>query len=135
MTRALALLALAPLAGCAGSSATSDGTGAHVLFLVRSGCRTVVARTLTSGDARAFTVLQLDAPEYAPRVGDVLEGPAREGRSVFAHYPAESLAVRTGALSVAADVLAAALSPSDARHRLDAACGPEGAVPAAGKPG
>jgi hypothetical protein len=135
MTRALALLALAALAGCAGSQAASDGTGAHVLFLVRPGCRTVVARTLTSGDARAFTVLELDAPEYAPRVGDVLEGPAREGRSVFAHYTDESLDVRADARSVAADVLAVALSPTDARSRIDAACGPESLVPSAGKPG
>jgi hypothetical protein len=134
MTRAPALLALAALAGCAGQSGASASTGAHVLFLVRGGCATVVARTLTSGDSRAFTVLALDSPEYAPRVGDVLEGPAREGRSVFAYYREESLATRDGAQTVAADVIAVGLDPGEARTRLDLACGPEGA-PTSGKPG
>ena len=126
MTRAPALLALVAFAACAGPSGSSASTSAHVLFLVRDGCSTVVARTLTSGDSRAFTVLQLESAEYAPRAGDVLEGPAREGRSVFAYYREESLDTRAGATTVAADVLAVALDPSQARTRLDIACGPEG---------
>ncbi len=129
MTRATALLTLAALAGCAGPSGAPASTGAHVLFLVRADCSTVVARTLAGGSARAFTMMQLDSPEYAPRTGDVLEGPAREGRSVFAYYPEESLGTRAGALTVSADVVGVGLDPSDARSRFDAACGPEGGVP------
>jgi hypothetical protein len=126
MKPAPALLTLVVLTGCAGPSGSSASTGAHVLFLVRDGCTTVVARTLTSGDSRAFTVLDLESPEYAPRAGDVLEGPAREGRSVFAYYREESLGTREGAVTVTAAVLAVALDPSDARTRLDVACGSEG---------
>ena len=125
MTRAPALLTALALAGCAGSAAT-EGAGAHVLFLVRPGCPTVVARTLAVAPARAFTVLTLDEPAFAPRAGDVLEGPARTGRSVFVYYRDASLADRADGVSVAADVLSVGLDPAKAREYLDAECGDGG---------
>jgi hypothetical protein len=121
MTVRAALLGAAALAGCSGSADVS-GRGAHVVFLVRPECRTVVARTLAAGSARAFTVLTLDPSDYAPRAGDILEGPARAGRSVFLYYPEESLATRAGGESLSADVVAVGLDASKARERLDALC-------------
>jgi hypothetical protein len=126
MTRGALMLAAAALAGCAGGGGAATSNGAHVLFLVRPGCTTVVARTLAGGDARAFTVMSIDAPDYAPRAGDVLEGPARAGRSVFVFYPEEALGNRGAGRSVPADVLATGLDPSKARQHLDAACPGEG---------
>jgi hypothetical protein len=122
MTRAGLMLAAAVLGGCASGGGAAASNGAHVLFLVRPGCATVVARTLASGDARAFTVMTLDAPDYAPRAGDVLEGPARAGRRVFVYYPEESLGTREAGRSIPADVLTTGLDPSKARQYLDAAC-------------
>jgi hypothetical protein len=122
MKRVTLLLAAAVFAGCAGGGGAATSNGAHVLFLVRPGCATVVARTLAGGDARAFTVMTLDDAGYAPRAGDVLEGPARTGRSVFVYYPEESLGTREGGRSIPADVLTTGLDPSKARQYLDAAC-------------
>jgi hypothetical protein len=119
----MVLLAATVLAGCAGGGGAAGSQAAHVLFLIRAGCPTVVARTLAGGDARAFTILTLDAPDYMPRAGDVLEGPARPGRSVFVYYPEESLGTRSEGRSISADVVAAGLDPSEARARMDAACG------------
>ena len=47
-------------------------------------------------------MLTLDASDYSPRAGDIMEGPARAGRSVFLYYPEEELATRAGGVSVAA---------------------------------
>ena len=123
---ALTALLAAPLAGCGalGGSGGSAAPGAHVLFLVRPDCRTVVARTLAVGGARAFSVLRLEEDDYAPQVGDLLEGPAREGRSIFVFYPPESVGAREGGRTMAADVEAVGLAPGEVRARLDAACGP-----------
>jgi hypothetical protein len=132
---ALTSLLAAPLAACGalggalGGSGGSAAPGAHVLFLVRPECRTVVARTLAVGGARAFSVLRLEDDDYAPQVGDLLEGPARVGQSVFVFYPPEAAGAREGGRPMPADVAAVGLEPAEARARLDAACGPPPPLP------
>ncbi len=132
MTRAAppALAALL-LAGCGafGGSGAATAPGAHVLFLIRPECRTVVARPLAVGSARAFSVLTLEEADYAPQVGDLLEGPAREGRSVFVFYPPEAVGAREGGRTMPAEVVAVGLDTGEARARLDAACGPPPPLP------
>ena len=115
------------IAGCGGLGIGLGGgqasTGAHTVFLVHDGCTAFVARTL-GGD---FLVAEAARGAYVPSPGDVLGGPTREGRSVFALYPAGSAASGTPAgppeATVPLDVRAVGLALPEARARLDAACG------------
>jgi hypothetical protein len=131
----LALFPFLLVVGCGGLGLNFGGveasTGAHSVFLAREGCATFVARTLGHGFLLATVA---DGP-YAPAVGDVLEGPLREGPSVFTLFPpgaadAGSRAATPAAL-VPLDVAAVGLPLADARAHLDAACGPP--RPAAGR--
>lgn len=136
MPRRFPALLLAPLVlgGCGLLGGAPRATyGAHVVFLTRPACSTLVAQTLATGDARAFSVLTLPDAGYAPTAGDVIEGPAREGPSVFVVYPLGTDA-REGGLSVSAEVLALGLRPGEARLRLDDACGPPPRRPDEGGP-
>ncbi|MDX1420433.1 MAG: hypothetical protein R3181_10745 [Rubricoccaceae bacterium] len=113
--------------GCGGLGIGLGGgaasTGAHTVFLAHDGCRTFLARTL----GQDFLVAEAPEGGYAPAPGDVLGGPTREGRSVFALYPAGSEFAGTPGASpeatVSLDVQALGLSLAEARARLDAACG------------
>jgi len=121
----LALAFTAPACGVLGGGAgAATQPGAHVLFLIRPACNTVVARTLAVGDARAFTVITLRDPDYAPQVGDLLEGPTREGESVFTYHAPENADTHGGGSPITVDVDAVGLTPGEARARLDAVCGP-----------
>lgn len=125
LARVVSLVALAQIGGCGLLGGAPRPTwGAHVVFLTRPACSTFLAQTLATGDARAFSLLAVTEPGYTPTPGDILEGPAREGASVFLYYPPEQAATREGGRSVPADVRALGLNPEEARARLDDACGP-----------
>lgn len=122
-TTALLFALAMGLGGCGISlfSGSRASVAAHTVFLARPGCTTFVARTLDVG----FSVLEAaDGSIYVPAPGDVLEGPAREGRSVFRFFPADAVTLRDEAASVPLDVQALDIPLAAARARLDAACGP-----------
>ncbi len=118
----LPLLLSSLLSGCGLRlfSAGQASQGAHAVVLTRPDCPTFVARTLDHG----FTVATSRHETYAPRPGDVFDGPVREGRSVFRLYPTGDQETREGGLNVPLDVLALDLDLAAARVRLDTACGP-----------
>lgn len=113
--------------GCGGLGIGLGGgtasTGAHTVFLAPEGCSTFLARTL----GRDFFLADAVGDAYRPTPGDVLEGPTREGRSVFELYPTGSDFSGTPSgpptATVPLDVLAIGLPLSEARARLGAACG------------
>jgi hypothetical protein len=123
----LALASVLLLAGCGGLGINlgraEANVGAHTVFLVRDGCATFVARTLGGG----FLLAEAAEGAYTPAVGDVLEGPTREGRSIFSVYPPGSETAGAPAAppsaNVPLDVRAIGLPLEDARARLDGACG------------
>lgn len=120
---AFLLVPLLFLAGCGGLfSSAQASVGAHAVFLTRPDCTTFVARTLHSG----FTVAVVRNETYTPALGDVFEGPNRTGQSVFRVFPPEDSVTRLGGTSVPLDVQGFGLSLSEARTRLDAACGASG---------
>ena len=122
------LLSALLLGGCGGLGINLGGgrasTGAHTVLLVRPGCSTFVARTLRHG----FVVAEAPEGRYAPAAGDVLQGPPREGRSVFALFPSGAVTAGDPGAdpddNVPLDVLALGLDLPDASARLDAACPP-----------
>lgn len=69
-----------------GPSVTST-SAAHVVLVVQEGCRTGIAQTHRGGTL-LFTVPGDTPRELTP--GDILEGPEREGESVFLLHPPET---------------------------------------------
>ena len=123
---AVALAVVLAVPGCSGINLGGDSAAsreAHSVVFVRPGCDTFIARTLRQG----FALAVVADDRYVPTAGDVFEGPAREGQSVFALFPAG--AETAGVLNpppsdnVALNLAALDLSLDAARVRLDAACG------------
>ncbi|MEL6616789.1 MAG: hypothetical protein AAFQ43_13685 [Bacteroidota bacterium] len=125
--RALALACLAawmPLAGCSLIS-RSEGTtiAPHLVFLAPTGCEVALAKIHRGGYA---LITSLD-DSYALRQGDVLEGPARVGESIFRRFPPEARNSEwSQGIDVAIDVRATDLELSIARRQLDGICLVEG---------
>jgi hypothetical protein len=116
------LAVLAPLmAGCSGVLGGGPATtiAPHVVFLAPEGCGAAVAKVHRGGYALMATV----EAGYTMAQGDVLEGPAREGESIFRRFPP---AARNNewseGIETPIDVLATGLELRDARQRLDARC-------------
>ncbi|HYE95202.1 MAG TPA: hypothetical protein VD962_03265 [Rubricoccaceae bacterium] len=125
MRGALLVAGLVLLGGCSrlgiNLGAPRETWGAHVVFLAPPGCSSFAARTVRHG----FTLLRTDAPGHTPAQGDVLEGPVREGRSVFRLYAVgEADATRTEGRDLPLDVLAVGLPLGVAHERLAVMCGP-----------
>ena len=116
-----------------------DAVDAHVVYRLRPGCPSLLARTVRHG----YTVM---TPGQAPEgienreafVGEgfeetgVFEGPVRTGDVVFRYVPpAASSTWDAGPVDVSAQVEAVGLTIQEGRARLDALCGPdvEGAAP------
>ena len=120
----LALAMALPLAGCSLLGQTTGTTIApHVVFLAPEGCGAAVAKVHRDG----YALMASAAPDYVLRQGDVLEGPVREGESIFRRFPPEARnAEWAEGLPVPIDVLATGLDLADARQRLDARCVVEG---------
>lgn len=127
--RRLALLLVAVAASGCGIITFGGGGGttldAHVVYRLRPGCGTLLARTLDHG----YSVLTpLDATRPFEATG-IFEGPAREGESVFRYTPPNVTPVWTErAAAVGVDVVAVGLGLEDARVLWASACGvPAGA--------
>ena len=110
-----------------------DAVDAHVVYRLRPGCPSLLARTVRHG----YTVM---TPGQAPEgienreafVGEgfeetgVFEGPVRQGEVVFRYIPpAESATRRGDPIDVVATVDAVGLTLPQGRERLDALCGRE----------
>jgi len=117
----LAVLSLSFVASGCGLSLFSSGEAsiaAHSVFLLHEGCSTFVAQTLRQG----MTLVETADAAYVPAQGDVFEGPARLGPSVFRLFDGTESRLREGGRSVSLNIVAKNLSPEDARQQLDAAC-------------
>ena len=127
------LAALAAVAGGAGCSiGGAAGTIApHVVFLAPEGCGVAVAK-VHRGEYALIRPVGDDpdlgpGTDYVPRVGDVLEGPVREGESIFRFFPpAATNSEWTAGEELPLDVIATGLMLSDARAELETRCTVEG---------
>ncbi len=123
------LLAAGPLAGCGLLGGSGGGTtiAPHVVFLAPTGCAVAVAKVHRGAYALMSTVEE----GYAFEQGDVLEGPDREGESIFRRFPPSFRnAEWSEGIEVPIDVIATGIELGDARRRLDALCLVEGdAIP------
>ena len=118
---ALPLLLALCLSGC-GLKLFSSGEAsiaAHSVFLTHPECSTFVAQTLREG----MTLVEISGDDYAPAPGDVFEGPARIGPSMFRLFDGTEARLADGGRSISLNIVAKNLSPEDAREQLDAACG------------
>lgn len=109
------------LSGC-GLTLFSSGQAsiaAHSVFLTHPGCSTFVAQTLRQG----MTLVETTGDEYAPAPGDVFEGPARIGPSMFRLFDGTEARLAEGGRSISLNIVAKNLLPKDAREQLDSACG------------
>ena len=109
------------LSGC-GISLFSSGEAsiaAHSVFLTHPGCSTFVAQTLREG----MTLVETTGDDYAPAAGDVFEGPARIGPSMFRLFDGTEARLAEGGRSISLTIVAKNLSPEDAREQLNEACG------------
>ncbi len=127
--RLAALVLLVTTAGCGvvtfGSGGGATTLDAHVVYRLRPGCGTLLARTLDHG----YSVLTpLDGTRPFAATG-IFEGPVREGESIFRYTPPNVTPVWTeAAADLAVDVVAVGLSLEDARALWASACGvPAGA--------
>ena len=123
-TALLSLLLLVPLAGCSLFGRTAGTTIApHVVFLAPTGCVAAVAKVHRGGYALMETV----EAGYAFERGDVLEGPDREGQSIFRRFPPSFRnAEWSEGIEVPIDIIATGLDLGAARRQLDARCVIEG---------
>ena len=115
MRASLLVLAMAlPLAGCSLFGRSAGTTIApHVVFLAPGGCGFAVAKVHRDG----YALMSSLEESYVLQLGDVLEGPAREGESIFRRFPpAARNAEWSEGLEVPIDVLATGLELGDA-HR------------------
>ena len=120
------------VAGVFGPGQAGDAVDAHVVYRLRAGCPTLLARSTRHG----YTVLAPAAPPEGIEnreafVGTgfeetgVFEGPVRTGDVVFRYVaPAASDRWDAGPVDVAAQVDAVELTLQQGRARLDALCGP-----------
>ena len=118
---AIAAVAAGPLAGCSGVLGGGDATtiAPHVVFLAPEGCGVAVAKVHRGAYALVATVEE----GYAMRQGDVLEGPDREGESIFRRFPPEARnSAWSEGIETPIDVLATGLPLRDARRLLDERC-------------
>lgn len=129
--RALLLVLVLLVGGC--SVGRTDGTtiAPHVVFLAPEGCGVAVAK-VHRGEYALIQPVPDDpdlgpGSDYVPRVGDVLEGPVREGQSIFRYFSPEATNDEwTAGTEMPLDVIATGLLLSDARARLDERCLVEG---------
>ncbi|MCH7638822.1 MAG: hypothetical protein IH855_05105 [Bacteroidetes bacterium] len=70
-----------------------------------------------------MTLVEILGDDYAPAPGDVFEGPARIGPSMFRLFDGTEARLAVGGRSISLNIVAKNLSPEDAREQLDAACG------------
>lgn len=112
--------------GCSIGRKAGTTIAPHVVFIAPEGCGVAIAK-VHRGEYALIETVAVDGLGYTAREGDVLEGPVREGQSVFRQYPG---ALRnsewTEGLEVPLNVLVTGISLSDARARLDAQCLVEG---------
>ncbi|OZC04399.1 hypothetical protein [Rubricoccus marinus] len=116
----LGLALLLPLAGC-GLLGRPAGTtiAPHVVFLAPTGCAAAVAKVHRGG----YALMEVVEDGYAFEQGDVLEGPDREGQSIFRRFPpAFRNAEWSEGIEVPIDVVATGLELGVARRQLDARC-------------
>ena len=115
------LAVLAAISGCSSIAGRGPATtvAAHIVFLARPGCPTAVANTFRGG----YAVLTSQDSLYTPVEGDILEGPVREGESIFQRYP-ERRATRDweDGIQVPIDAVLMEAELVDARRRYDALC-------------
>lgn len=130
--RAAPFLALAlVMSGCSVGRSSGTTIAPHVVFLAPEGCGVALAK-IHRGEYALIQAVADDpdlgpAPEYVPRVGDILEGPVREGESIFRYFPpADTNAEWTEGRELPLDVIATGLLLADARVQLDARCTVEG---------
>ena len=113
--------------GCSLGRSAGTTIAPHVVFVAPEGCGVAIAKIHRGEYALIEPVVEGEGLGYVAREGDVLEGPVREGESIFRQYPG---ALRnsewTEGLEVPIDVLVTGISLSDARARLDARCIVEG---------
>ncbi|WP_412070328.1 hypothetical protein [Rubrivirga sp. IMCC43871] len=127
------------VAGVFGPGEVGGTVDAHVVYRLRPGCPSLLARTIDHG----YTVLRpLDAattgiPEVPEFVGGaieesgVFEGPVRTGEVVFRYIPpAASQTWATGPIDVVAEVDAVELDLVTANRRMLQDCGPPPPPPA-----
>lgn len=100
-----------------GSSEAS--VAAHTVFYTSDGCSSFVAQTLREG----LTLVKNHDRGYAPSPGDVFEGPARLGPSVFRLFDGTESYLKEGGRNISLTFVAMNLRPEDARAQLNAACG------------
>ncbi|MEM6326957.1 MAG: hypothetical protein AAF791_07560 [Bacteroidota bacterium] len=125
------LVLVLTLGGCSIGRSAGTTIAPHVVFLAPEGCGVAVAKVHRGEYALIQTIS--DDPQvgpgsaYTPRVGDVLEGPVREGESIFRFFPPEATNdAWTDGRELPLDVLATGLGLSEARARLDERCVVEG---------
>ena len=125
--RTLPLLLLLAMAGCSVGRSAGTTIAPHVVFLAPEGCGVAVAK-IHRGEYALIQPVP-DDPEmgpgsdYVPREGDVLEGPVREGESIFRFFPPEATNdAWTAGRELPLDVIATGLELSVARAELDDRC-------------
>lgn len=91
----------------------------HSVYSTHPGCSAFVAQTLRQG----LTLIETSDAAYVPQRGDVFEGPARLGPSVFRMFDGVETRLREGGRNVSLNVVAKNLALVDAREQLNAACG------------
>lgn len=127
----VALAVVASGAGCSIGGAAGTTIAPHVVFLAPEGCGVAVAK-VHRGEYALIRPVGDDpdlgpGTDYVPRVGDVLEGPVREGESIFRFFPpAATNSEWTAGEELPLDVIATGLMLSDARAELEARCTVEG---------
>ena len=129
--------ALDAVAGVFGPGEVGGTVDAHVVYRLRPGCPSLLARTLDNG----YTVM---APLGAPSIDGlpasagadveetgVFEGPVRTGEVVFRYVPpAASETWGAGPVDVVAEVEAVRLTLAEGQARLVERCGPPPATTA-----
>lgn len=99
-------------------SSSEASVAAHTVFLTHADCSTFVAQTLREG----MTLVENADASYTPSPGNVLEGPARLGPSVFTVFGGSESRMREGGRSVSLNIVAKNLDAADAREQLNSAC-------------
>ncbi len=114
----LAFAAVASGCGIRLFSSSKASIAAHTVFNTREECSAFVAQTLHEG----MTLFENRDTNYEPASGDVFEGPARIGPSVFRLFDGSESRLQEGGRSISLNVLAMNLKSENARAQWDAAC-------------